>query len=222
MVEPVPLALVDCEAVPLADWSPVVVVAVWPEVWFPVVVFAVVLTDWSPVVVALSIVRLERPRRSMFGLKVDVEPVTEVFTSVEEPVMVELCEVDEPVTDGLAVALPEAVTPVVAAWLVDAPAVLGMRPPGCEAACDSGMQSTWTGLEERSLAMPVPLSACLPAFGWFKSLHNGLVAVVFVDAVALVAVFALSVNCAQAGAAPTRAAAVRAVRCRTRIIAGLL
>lgn len=78
LVEAVAAALVDCEALPEADWSPVVVVAVWPEVWSPVVVVAEELTDWSPVVVALSIVTLERPRRSMFGLKVEVEPVTEV------------------------------------------------------------------------------------------------------------------------------------------------
>ena len=78
LVEVVPLAVVDCEALPLADWSPVVVVAVWPDVWLPVVVLAVELTVWSPVVVALSIVRLERPRRSMFGVNVDVEPVTDV------------------------------------------------------------------------------------------------------------------------------------------------
>ena len=100
VAELVPVASVDCVAVPVADWLPVVVVAVWPDVWLPVVVLAVVLTDWSPVVVALSMVRLERPRRSMFGLNVDVEPVTDVLWSVEEPVIDELCEVEEPVTEA--------------------------------------------------------------------------------------------------------------------------
>ena len=45
VAELVPVASVDCVAVPVADWLPVVVVAVWPEVWSPVVVLAVVLTD---------------------------------------------------------------------------------------------------------------------------------------------------------------------------------
>src|SRR5688572_9311303 len=56
LVELVPLAVVDWDALPLADWSPVVVVAAWLVDWLPVVVVAEELTDWSPVVVALSIV----------------------------------------------------------------------------------------------------------------------------------------------------------------------
>lgn len=111
--ELVPVASVDWVAVPVADWSPVVVVALWSEAWSPVVVLAVVLTDWSPVVVALSIERLERPRKSTFGLTVEVEPVTEVSWLVVEPVIDESCEVEEPVADGLAVALPPAVRSVV-------------------------------------------------------------------------------------------------------------
>ena len=45
LAELVPLAVVDCEAVPVADWLPVVAVAVWPDVWLPVLVVAVVSTD---------------------------------------------------------------------------------------------------------------------------------------------------------------------------------
>jgi hypothetical protein len=222
LVELVPEAVVDCEALPLADWSPVVVVAVWPEVWSPVVAFEVVLTDWSPVVVALSMVRLERPRRSMFGLKVEVDPVTAVLVSVEDPVMDELCEVEEPVTEGLAVALPEAFTPVVALWFVDAlwlaeaDGVLvaaAALVPLLALACESGMQSMWTGLEERSPAIPVSLSASLPAFGWFSSLQSGLAVVPLVEAVGLaVDDLALSVNWAHAGAVPSSAARVMVLR----------
>ena len=68
LVELVAPASVDCVALPLADWSPVVVVAVWPDVWSPVVAVELVLADWSPVVVALSIVTLDRPLRGESGL----------------------------------------------------------------------------------------------------------------------------------------------------------
>jgi hypothetical protein len=37
------------------------------------------------------------------------------------------------------------------------------------------MQSICTGLLERSFAMPVSLSASLPALGWPRLLHSGLV-----------------------------------------------
>jgi hypothetical protein len=222
-VELVPEAVVDCEALPLADWLPVLVVAVWPEVWLPVVAFDVEVTVWSPVVVALSIVRLERPRRSMFGLKVDVDPVTDVLVSVEEPVIEELCEVVDPVTEGLAVALPAAFTPVVAFCVVEALGlveVLGAFVPAAAelaellaVACESGMQSMWTGLDERSPAMPVSLPASLPAFGWFSSLHSGLADVPVVEAVGLlVELLALSVDCAHAGAVPSNAASVMVLR----------
>lgn len=154
----VPLASVDCEALPVADWSPVVAVDDWVESWSPVVVVAEELTDWSPVEVALSMVTLERPRRSIVGLTVDVDPVTDVFWSVEDPVMAESCVVEDPVTEGLAVALPVAERSVVADGLVEtaAPLVPAARPlvpvaaaPVPEvtpfapvvAACESGMQS---------------------------------------------------------------------------------
>jgi hypothetical protein len=171
----------------------------------------------------LSIVRLERPRRSMFGLKVDVDPVTDVLVSVEEPVIEELCEVVDPVTEGLAVALPAAFTPVVALCVVEALGlveVLGAFVPAATelaelraVACESGTQSMWTGLDERSPAMPVSLPACFPAFGWFSSLHSGFAVVPLVEAVGLeVELLALSVDCAQAGAVPSNAASVMVLR----------
>ena len=226
LVELVPVASVDWDALPEADWSPVVVVALWPEVWSPVDVEAEELTDWSPVVVVLSIVTLERPRRSMLGLTVDEDPFTAVSWSVVEPVIEELCEVEEPVTEGLAVALPEACKSVAAepfteadGLLVEADGLLTVAPvaalvPDWAEAAGSGMQSWWTGLAEFSFAMPVSLSASLPAFGWFSSLQRGLaLAVASVDALGLlVEVFALSVNWAHAGAVPRSAASVRVLR----------
>jgi hypothetical protein len=137
------------------------------------------LSDWSPVVVVLSIVTLERPRRSIDGLTVEDDPESEFCVVVLEPVieLVELAveplsdglEVLEAVDDGLvvvepfvpAVALPLTLpdVPLVEAWL-------------------SGMQSWCTGLAECSLACPVDLSASLPAFGCPRLLHSGLVAAV--------------------------------------------
>ena len=133
-------ALDDCEAEPLADWSPVVVVDVVPCVCAPDVVLASMLDDWLPVVVALSMVRLERPRRSMLGLKVDVEPVTEEFTSVDAPDWLAVVLELEPVFEGFAVALPDA--------LVLAPCDALVLAEGDEAALESGVQSWCTGLDE--------------------------------------------------------------------------
>jgi hypothetical protein len=144
-------ALEDCEAEPLADWSPVVVVELVVADWSPVVVVAFTVDDWSPVAVVLSIVRLERPRRSMLGLNVEVEPVTDEFTSVDEPVMLlDVVEL-EPVTEGLAVALPLAV--VFDDALCDMPPVmlapLALVEGAVEVfACVSAMQSWCTGLAE--------------------------------------------------------------------------
>jgi hypothetical protein len=188
VVEPLalllPLASVDCVAVPVADWLPVLVVAAWLEDWLPVVLVALELADWSPVVAVLSIDSVDRPRRSMFGLKVEVVPVTAVFCSDEDPVMLEPCEVVEPVTDGLALAVPDAFTPVEAVLPVEADvpdavegAVAAEVPGSVEPtplAAESGVQSMCTGLDECSLAMPVSLPASLPAFGWFRLLHSGL------------------------------------------------
>jgi hypothetical protein len=148
----------------------------------------------------------------MFGLKVEVEPVIEEFTSAEEPVTDELELEVEPVTVGLVVALwfELAVAPIVAPVVG---ALLDGTEPVVEA-CESGMQSWCTGLDECSFALPVSLSASLPAFGWFSSLHSGLVAVAVAAglAFAVVLVLALSVNCAQAGAPARRAAATAVVR----------
>jgi hypothetical protein len=187
-------ALDDCEAEPLADWSPVVVVDVVPCVCAPDVVFASTLDDWLPVVVALSMVRLERPRRSMFGLKVEVEPVTDEFTSVEAPDWVAVVPELEPVFDGLAVALPLA--------LVLAPCDALVLADGAEAALESGTQSWCTALDECSAALPVDLFASLPAFLLLSSLHSGFEAVWLVD----------MLFCAKAGAAPRSAASAKVLR----------
>ena len=138
LVEAVPLAVVDCEAVPLADWSPVVVVAVWPEVWFPVVVVALDVTDWSPVVVALSMVRLERPRRSTVGDTVEVDPVTDESTLEVDPVMAESLLAVEPVIEELELA-PAAVVELSVPVLL--PAAMPAAEPLALPACESGMQS---------------------------------------------------------------------------------
>ena len=91
----------------LSDWSPVEALVVLLSDWSPVVVVVLVLSDWSPVVVVLSIVRLERPRRSIDGVKVEVDPVTDVFTSELEPLTVASTFALEPVTAGLELALVE-------------------------------------------------------------------------------------------------------------------
>jgi hypothetical protein len=111
-----------------------------------VVAVELLLNDWSPVDVVFSIVRLERPRRSMFdGLTVLVEPVIVLSVLVEEPV-IELVELAvEPLTDGLTVLEP---------------LVLAVVPASL-----SGMQSMCTALFECSFARPGSLSASLPACG---------------------------------------------------------
>jgi hypothetical protein len=210
----------DCVAVPLADWSPVVVVDVVSADWAPVDVVASTDDDWLPVVVLLSIVRLERPRRSMVGLNVEVEPVTDEFTSVDEPATLLLVVDVEPETDGLAVAVPEAllsvrvpveaVVPVPAAPVVAAPVVAAPVTDDAPA-CESGMQSMWTALADFSFALPVALPASLPACGWPSSLQSGFELVV-------VAV----VLCARAGAAPMSAATAIALMYLERIMVCLL
>ena len=172
-----------------SDWSPVVLVDELLDVWLPVVAEVLLDSDWSPVVVLFSIVRLERPRRSMSGWKVDVEPVTEFCEFAVEPVTDEVEDDEEPESDGgFTVTLPvegemdgcdvvPLVTPEDVAWL-------------------SGMQSVWTGLDECSFAVPVSLPASLPAFGWCSELQRGFVAVV-------------PVVCARAGAMPMIAEAMR-------------
>jgi len=158
----------------LSDWSPVVLLVELLSDWSPVVVDVLLLSDWSPVDVVLSIVRLERPRRSMFGVNVEVEPVTEFCVLLVEPVIAEFEVADEPVTEGLTEVVAELLVEgdvVVEPFVPDAmvpddvvPEVLPFVPVAVEAWL-SGMQSMWTGLAECSFACPVDLSASLPAFG---------------------------------------------------------
>jgi len=183
-------ALEDCEAEPVADWLPVVVVELVSIDCVPEVLLASTLDDWLPVVVALSIVSDERPRRSMFGLNVDVEPVTDELTSVEAPDWLAVVEELEPETEGLAVAVPVALVFAFAA---------------CEALVedvDSGTQSLCTALLECSAALPVVLLASLPAFLLPSSPQVGVEAVALLDVVV----------CAKAGAAPRIAAMARVLR----------
>ena len=175
-----------------SGWSPVELDVELLSDWLPVVDEVLLESDWSPVDVVLSIVRLERPRRSTFGLMVDVLPVTEFCEFAVDPVTAEFEDEAEPVTEGgFTVTLPvegeiegcavvPLVTPdeVVPAWL-------------------SGMQSWWTGLDECSFAMPVSLPASFPAFGLFSELQRGLVAVLEL------------VVCARTGDVPMTAAAIR-------------
>jgi hypothetical protein len=139
------------------------------------------LSDWSPVDVLLSMVTLERPRRSMLGLTVELDPLMDEFTSEDEPVTDEVLPAVDPLIDGDDVALPltdgevEAlplppVDPLSEPLLVpdeeSEPVLLLLLPLNeLPLAWLSGMQSWWTGLAECSLAWPVLLSASLPAFG---------------------------------------------------------
>jgi hypothetical protein len=222
----------------LSDWSPVVLVVELLRDWSPVVAVLLLLSDWSPVEVVFSIVRLERPRRSMFvGLTVEVEPVIEFCVLAVEPVTEDCDCAVEPLIDGLTVAVPLVVED--GAALV--PAVVPLVVPAVRplaAASLSGMQSWCTGLAECSFALPVCLSASLPACGWPSSEHSGLVAPLVVavlvrfvvddvaplarfvpDVVAVLLVVgvaldalsetvALLVVCANAGVAPITAAAI--------------
>jgi hypothetical protein len=179
--------LVVVIALPLADWSPVVVVLELDCDWLPVVVVVLLLSDWSPVDVVLSIVRLERPFSVMSGLKVEVDPLTELLTSEVEPVIDEVWLEVEPLTEGFAVAVEAVVEPVVGA--VAEPEAEPLRVVlEVVAACSSGMQSWCTGLAECSFAWPVSLFASLPACGFLKLLQSGVVLVLAVLFVPLIAV----------------------------------
>jgi hypothetical protein len=114
-----------------------------------------------------------------------------------------------------------AVTPLVTDWLAGADAVEPVAPEEVVAAA-SGMQSICTGLFEFSLACPVVLSASLPAFGWFSSLHRGLAfGVVLVVPMVLVVVGVCCVlSFAAAGAAVWARTGV--ARPRTATVAILL
>jgi hypothetical protein len=191
----VPFALVSLDefadevllADDVADWLPVLELAVVLIDWSPVVALVLLVTDWSPVLVALSMVRLDRPRRSMLGEKVEVEPLTVVSVLAVEPVMAEFTLVLDPVTVGLLVAFAVEFDEV--ALLAEvlfaeegllAAVLFALDGLFAEEvallACASGMQSWCTGLAECSFAMPVSLFASLPACGWPSSLQSGFVA----------------------------------------------
>lgn len=107
----------EAEVSLLRDWSPVEALVLLLSDWSPVLVVVLLLSDWSPVVVALSIVRLERPRRSTVGETVEVDPVIDEFTSALDPVTaVSLLEA-EPVIDEVELALA-AVLVVVSSLVV--------------------------------------------------------------------------------------------------------
>lgn len=161
------------------------------------------LCDWLPVEVVLSMVTLERPRRSMFGETVELEPLIDDWVPALEPIA------PDPVVLEPRDVLADGDVDVVVLAVV------------------SSMQSRWTGLDECSFAIPVALSASLPALGLFRLLHGGSVVVfvpVLVVALALaegdVAVAERVVPlgvCASTGAAAIMAAAI-AVRVRVCFI----
>jgi hypothetical protein len=97
--------LAEAVAPLLNDWLPVDASVLLLSDWLPVLVVVLLLSDWLPVDVVLSMVRLERPRRSTVGDTVDVDPVIEEFTSALEPVTAELLLEAEPVIEGLELAL---------------------------------------------------------------------------------------------------------------------
>lgn len=101
----VPDGAVEAVAPLLSAWLPVEALVLLLSDWLPVLVVVLLLMDWLPVDVVLSMVRLERPRRSTVGDTVDVEPVMEEFTSALEPVTAELLLEAEPVIEGLELAV---------------------------------------------------------------------------------------------------------------------
>ena len=122
----------------LSDWSPVVALVLLVSDWSPVVVVVLLLSDWSPVDVVLSMVRLERPRRSTVGETVEEEPVTDESTLEVEPVMAESLLAVEPVIEELELA-PAAVVELSVPVLL--PAAMPAAEPLALPACESGMQS---------------------------------------------------------------------------------
>ena len=187
----------------LSDWSPVEELALLLIDWSPVVALVLLLSDWSPVVVVLSIVRLERPRRSTVGDTVELEPVTVELLLALEPLIAELTLELDPVTEGLlpAVEFAEVLLADVDGLLAEVPVV----------ACVSGMQSWCTGLAECSFAMPVSLPASLPACGWPSSLHSGFVAEAVVALVELFLAASVAFWARAVLAAPNMAATASAL-----------
>jgi len=226
LVEVAPLVEAAAFVEALNDWSPVELLVELESDWSPVVALVLLVTDWSPVDVVLSIVRLERPRRSISGEKVEVEPVTVFELSAVEPVIEDWDEEVEPVIVALVPAAADAERPAFV------PVAAAAFVPAVEAWL-SGMQSWWTGLAECSPAFPVALSASLPACGWPSWLHSGfevavaplvafvpraselvplaaaLVALVLLVAFDVVSLMALLLVWASTGVAARTAAAIR-------------
>jgi hypothetical protein len=121
----------------LSDWSPVVALVLLLSDWSPVVVLVLLVIDWFPVEVVLSMVRLERPRRSTVGETVEVEPVIDESTLEVDPVMDESLLAVEPVIEEFELA-PAAVVELSVAVLLPAamPDAVPLTP-----AWESGMQS---------------------------------------------------------------------------------
>jgi len=162
----------------------------------------------------LSIVTDDRPRRSMFGLTVDVEPVMLLLEFALDPVTDEVVPDVEPALEALEGEV-ELVSEGLAVLEDDVPLDVV-----------SGRQSSCTGLAECSFASPVDLPASLPAWGCAcpdlpasRLLHGGRLAFGFA-AVASPLRVELAV-CAKAGAAIMAASASELMN-RERIMCFLL
>jgi hypothetical protein len=90
-----------------------------------------------------------------------VSATAELLLVPAVPLTPALVEVSAAMLPVVLVELSAATLPVVLIEL----SVVVVVPVPAEGASASGMQSTCTGLLERSFAMPVSLSASLPAFG---------------------------------------------------------
>jgi hypothetical protein len=164
VVEPLPDAPVpDVPEVPVPDVPA-------PEVPVPDVP---VLLDVPPDVPPLLLLPLP-PREPL------VDPVPPLLVPVVLPVPIPVPEPIVPVEP----AVDPVVEPVVELALAEPPVAPFRAPPAAPAVepvaepplavAESSMQSWCTGLAECCFALPVVLSACLPAFGWFSELHSTL------------------------------------------------
>jgi len=150
----------------------------------------------------------------MSGLKVDVEPVIEFWLFAVEPVIDDCEPAVDPETAALLSAAVEALV-LVEGFVVLVEGFVAFAVLGAVVVVPvalawlSGMQSMWTGLCECSFAMPVSLSASLPACGWPSVLHSGFEVAEVAAAVFVALLVALLVVCASAGVALSTAAATR-------------
>ena len=152
------------------------------EVSLPLTAPVLLLSDWLPVDVVLSMFTVERPRASMVGLTVEVEPLVLLVLFAVERVLEAVFAVFDVVFDAVeGLRAAEVDVEAEGAMLADVFAF----------AVASGMQSSWTALAEFCLALPVDLSASLPALGWARPdlpasrlLHGGSVALAVVVAFA--------------------------------------